>query len=503
LLARLGEDLERTTTTRERAEELVRALAEELDAFARVHIVDDTGQSTLLAERAPDAEPKAMQLELEKLAAVALETAGPVVETVGDLRVSAVALRARARVLGVLTIAVRRYDTRVDAVLLLRVATRAALALDNALLYEQERKVSHSLQLSLLGGQPVSGSGTDVASAYLPATEALEVGGDWYDALDLPGGTRAFVVGDVVGHGLEAAKAMGQLRGAVRALAPIGGPVDLLENLDLFVESVPEASMATLAYVELEPETGRIRYACAGHPPPLAVTPDGTVRFLWEGRSTPLGSSLGTMRVEGVESLAHDETLVLYTDGLVERRGVGLDAMLERLGEAAQAAAAVSPSRLVDGILARMLTGSLDDDVCMLAVRRVAAEHFSRTFPATPQEVASFRHSLESWLAEGGVPTAMQRGVVLAVSEAAANAAEHAYGFDGAGAIRVDVHREEDGSLTASVSDEGTWRAPAENPERGRGLLIIRSLMDDVDIASDARGTVVRMRLPAEVGAPA
>jgi anti-sigma regulatory factor (Ser/Thr protein kinase) len=96
-----------------------------------------------------------------------------------------------------------------------------------------------------------------------------------------------------------------------------------------------------------------------------------------------------------------------------------------------------------------------------------------------------------------------RRDLVLAVAEAAANAAEHAYAFDGTGSIRVDVHREEDGSLTASVTDEGTWREPIDDPERGRGLLIIRSLMDDVDIASDARGTVVRMRLPTGVGATA
>ncbi len=501
LMARLGEDLERTTTTRERAEELVRALAGELDAFARVHLLDESGELRLLAEHVLDSRFSAEEAELDRLAHAGLATTRPVVETLEELRVGSLTLRARARAIGVLTVGVPSDDTRVDNVLLLRIATRAALALDNALLYEQERDVSRSLQLSLLGGQPASGRGTDIASAYLPATQALEVGGDWYDALDLQDGTRAFVVGDVVGHGLEAAKAMGQLRGAVRALAAVGGPVDVLDNLDVFVESVPEASMSTLAYAVLDAETGRLRYACAGHPPPLVVAPDGQTRFLWEGRSTPLGSSLGTQRAEGEELLALDETLVLYTDGLIERRNVGLDAMLERLGEAARAAVAASPARVVEGILATLLGDALQDDVCVLAVRRVDLDHFSRSFPAAPRDVAVLRRSLDAWLDGQRVAATVRRDFVLAVSEAAANAAEHAYGFDATQTVRVDVHRDEDGSLTAAVTDEGAWREPTESPERGRGLLIIRALVDDVSIVSDARGTVVRLRIPSPVGA--
>ena len=135
--------------------------------------------------------------------------------------------------------------------------------------------------------------GVVVAAAYRPGTAALEVGGDWYDAFPLESGAIALVVGDVVGHGLEAAVAMGQLRGAVSALAQTAGPALLLDRLDAFVETVPSAATATLAYVELDPETGHVRYACAGHPPPLVVSPDGRTRFLWDGRSAPLGSMLG------------------------------------------------------------------------------------------------------------------------------------------------------------------------------------------------------------------
>jgi anti-sigma regulatory factor (Ser/Thr protein kinase) len=138
----------------------------------------------------------------------------------------------------------------------------------------------------------------------------------------------------------------------------------------------------------------------------------------------------------------------------------------------------------------------------MLAVRLISADHFSRSVPATPNDVAELRRSLDAWLDRLGVPTVARRDLVLAVAEAAANAAEHAYAFDGTGSIRVDVRREDDGTLSASVTDEGTWREPVESPERGRGIKIIRALMEDVSIVSDARGTVVHMRRPTATGVP-
>ena len=192
------------------------------------------------------------------------------------------------------------------------VAARAAVALDNALLYERERETSHALQLGLLGGGVPSFEDVVVTAAYRPGTATLEVGGDWYDAFQLESGVLALVVGDVVGHGLDAAVAMGQLRGAVSALAQTASPAVLLDRLDSFVETVPSAATATLAYVELDRATGRIRYACAGHPPPLVVSPDGRVRFLWDGRSAPLGSMLGAARGEAVDHLAPGDPGALH-----------------------------------------------------------------------------------------------------------------------------------------------------------------------------------------------
>jgi serine/threonine-protein kinase RsbW len=498
LLARLGEVLERVTSTADRSRLLAETLADGLRAIAVVHGMDDD-VVRLVRAAGPTELPELSEEESTRMAALALSTPGPHSSRIGELDVYSIGLRARGRALGALTLAARS-DPRISAVLIERIGTRAALALDNALLYEQERSVSHSLQMSLLGGSPSSLPGGEVASAYLPGTAALEVGGDWYDVFDLPDGKRALVVGDVVGHGLDAAIAMGNLRGAVRALAVMGGgPRDLLDNLDLFVATLPQAEMATLAVVELDPLTGRMRYATAGHPPPIIASADGATRLLWEGRSAPLGSSMGRVRCEAEDELLVDDTLVLYTDGLVERRAEGIDKMLDRLVDVIGRSVGETPGRLVDAVLdGLLLDADHEDDVCILALRRVDLGLFATSFPASPGEIPALRQSLEAWLLQMGVELDRRRDLVLAVSEAAANAAEHAYGFDGVGMVRVEVRYDESGSLDATVADDGEWREPSGRQDRGRGTTIIRALMDDISIESGAAGTVVRMRLPAE-----
>ena len=181
------------------------------------------------------------------------------------------------------------------------------------------------------------------------------------------------------------------------ALAQTAGPALLLDRLDAFVETVPSAATATLAYVELDPETGHIRYACAGHPPPLVVSPDGRTRFLWDGRSAPLGSMLGDARGEAVAQLDDGETLVLYTDGLVERRSASIDAGLERLAAAARLHALGAPA-LADDLCDQLVEGpAQDDDVCVLTIHRIpTVSMFSHSFPAAPRELAELRERLRS-----------------------------------------------------------------------------------------------------------
>jgi serine/threonine-protein kinase RsbW len=383
------------------------------------------------------------------------------------------------------------------------VAARAAVALDNALLYERERDVSHALQLGLLGGGLPSFEGVVVTAAYRPGTATLEVGGDWYDAFPLESGAVALVVGDVVGHGLEAAVAMGQLRGAVSALAQTAGPAVLLDRLDSFVEAVPSAATATLAFVELDRATGRIRYACAGHPPPLVVSPDGRVRFLWDGRSAPLGSMLGSARGEAVEHLVPGETLVLYTDGLVERRSAAIDVGLERLARVARLH--VHDASLAEAICDALLDGQVqDDDVCVLTVHCIPVPSmFSHSFPARPDALAELRTRLRAWLHEHEIGEDVERGGVLAASEAAANAVEHAYGSDGTGIVTVMAVLDHDGVLEITVRDEGTWRDGDSDPDRGRGLSIMETIADRLTVERGDDATVLRMVRTARESASA
>ena len=149
---------------------------------------------------------------------------------------------------------------------------------------------------------------------------------------------------------------------------------------------------------------------------------------------------------------------------------------------------------MVDALLDELLAGDSPDDVCVLALRRVAVERFERAFPATPTELTQLRHALDGWLVGLDVEAERRRDLVLAVSEAAVNAAEHAYDFDGVGVVTVEVRVSEDGELRASISDAGRWRVPSDRSDRGHGTHIIRALMDDVSIKSRSGGTVVRMQ---------
>jgi serine/threonine-protein kinase RsbW len=417
-----------------------------------------------------------------------------------ESRVALPLFNAGDKVIGALYVASKERDWLDErrAHVLGGVAQQCGLALDRAALFEAERDLSRELQLGLLGGELPDVEGLVVSSGYRPGTEELNVGGDWYDAFVRPNGSLALVVGDVVGHGLEAAVVMGQLRGAVRALAVSGTPVQVVERLDAFVETLPAAELTTLAYVELEPASGAMRYACAGHPPPLVVGADGRTRFLWDGRSAPLGSILGHARSEASERLGEGETLVLYTDGLVERRGESLDVGLRRLASAASCHPPGWQS-LVGDICDELLEGQRQvDDVCLLTLFRTPqATRFTHAFLASPSELAPLRARLRTWLREAEVGEEAERSAVLAVSEAAANAVEHAYGCDGEGVVTVEAYVDEPGELHVAVRDSGTWRHGRPEAGRGRGTPIMEAVMSTVELERGETATVVRMRRPA------
>ncbi len=232
----------------------------------------------------------------------------------------------------------------------------------------RERDIALQLQRSLLSGELPTRPAVEVV--YRPGVSGLEVGGDWYDAFDVVDGTTfGLVIGDVVGRGIEAAATMGQLRSAVRALASTGlGPGCLLEALDGYARRHGVGQMATLVYAELDVESGALRYSCAGHLPPLVLPADGDPHYLWEGRSPALDAfGVAARRPQGACTLRPGSALMLYTDGLVERRDRPLDEGLEalravvaRLGPRADLADAVSRELGDDGH---------DDDVCVVVTQ--------------------------------------------------------------------------------------------------------------------------------------
>ena len=249
-------------------------------------------------------------------------------------------------------------------------ARQATVALVRARLFEQQRDVAGTRQRSLLPSSLPQSPAFSVSRVYVPGQIGTQAGGDWYDAFFLDEERLVVVVGDVVGRGVHAAATMGQLRSAVRALAPVSdGPAELLNRLDRFVEAVPAATCATVVTAVLHLASGVLTYACAGHPPPLVLDPDGAVRTLWGGRSLPLG--LGTHVVRGQEdvTLAPGSRLLLYTDGLVERRDIGLDERIARLAEELAATGNEAPDAQLRS-LERLMLGPVhaSDDVCLLGL---------------------------------------------------------------------------------------------------------------------------------------
>lgn len=237
----------------------------------------------------------------------------------------------------------------------------------------QEQDVALRLQRSLLEGELPEAPGLEIDVAYRSAEAGLEVGGDWYDAFWLRDGEAvALVVGDVVGRGIDAAATMGQLRSAVRALAATGlAPAPLLDALEAFSRRHDVGRMTTVVFCELDVRSGELRWACAGHPPPALAPPDGEPEFLMGGRSLPLDAHQpgAPAREEGVCRLAPGSLVVLYSDGLIERRGRPLQEGLDRLLAAVARHRAEPAGALTARLLHDLHDAEHRDDLCLLAVR--------------------------------------------------------------------------------------------------------------------------------------
>ena len=293
-----------------------------------------------------------------------------------------VPLRARGRVLGALTLYTqhpygRRYSAR-DVHLAADLAGRAALAVDNARLYETEHAAVITLQHSLLPALPKV-DGLQLAARYLVGVDGNQVGGDWYDVLPLPDGAVGVAVGDVVGHDLRAAAAMGQLRGVLRSYAwDGGGPGSVLDRCDQLVQGLEMAAMATAVYARIEPPAADgsrlVRYANAGHPAPLVLTPQGELLRLDEQRSPMIGAvrfptRRGGGHPEAQVRCAPGSLLLLYTDGFTDVAGEDADERTDILERTvAGLPSGVSAEEAAERVVAVCLPAELGDDVALLVV---------------------------------------------------------------------------------------------------------------------------------------
>jgi PAS domain S-box-containing protein len=406
-----------------------------------------------------------------------------------------VPLTAGGEVRGVLKVAsTERRFSEEDLTLLQLAADRVALAVDHARVYEREHRIAETLQRSLLPERLPRLPGLSVAARYQPAAAEAEVGGDWYDVIPIPGGGVGLVMGDVAGKGLAAASMVGRLRSALRAYALEGHPpATVVERLNRLVwTELEESQMATLLYVVVDPAENRLLWVNAGHPPPLLVVGDGLPHFLEGARATPLGVLPFPTFEELSINLEAGGTVVLYTDGLVERPGKHID---EGLGLLAQVVreGPEQPDQLCDYLLHTLVPeGGAPDDVALLALQNTPmTDRFQVELPANPESLASMRSMLRRWLrhVEGSDQEIAE--ITTACGEAATNAIEHA-GASGGSPFEIGG-KLKGRDIDIVVRDYGAWRAPRDG-DHGRGLSLMRALMDSVDVEPGAEGTTVRLR---------
>ena len=386
-----------------------------------------------------------------------------------------------------------------------RVAELTAAAVARILTAERDHRIAVDFQEQLLD-LDVRSTAATVAGIYQPAAETMRVGGDWYLALGLDTLHDAKLVGvsvgDVVGHGLPAATVMSRLRSALATAALVArDPHVVLDIVERYAATVPGATCATVSYAVVDGHAGTISYACAGHPYPLLVSPDGTATFLQDGRRPPLAARAATGSAPGGTSeLPTGSLVILYTDGLIERPTEPLDDGFGRLA----ACAADCRTLPVDAVCTTLLAalepaGGYTDDVALLAIRPTGATatSFIDAIGPTSAALPPLRHRLRAWLDDLGIDAELRHDILVTVGEAAMNAIEHGRSEDGRQTIAIEIFAADD-EFTASVTDRGTWSmdssASRRTSDRGRGLSLIYGLCDAVDVVRSNRGTRVTLR---------
>ena len=361
-----------------------------------------------------------------------------------------------------------------------------------------------------------------IAARYLVAGQEQAAGGDWFDAIPLDGGAVALVVGDVVGHGLSASAAMGQLRAVLAELLAAEDDLgQVLRRTDAFAARMPSLRAATLVLVVLDPAAGTLRYTTCGHPPPLVIGVNGKARYLQGTGTGPLGT--GSPPVLASSTLAPGELVLLYSDGLVERPD---RTIAEGMGELAVVAADAAANRVPadgpnkhgphkhgpnehgadPGAAERVCQLSVEvltrtghtDDITALAAQWLAdpVPPLQLALPSTRSSLTTARDAFADWLSRLDATADDWEALHLAMVEMVTNAIEHAYPREAPGIIELDATLGRDGSVTCLITDHGTWQPPdPADADRGHGLMVAGHVVDKLLVSHPASGgTTVTLR---------
>jgi anti-sigma regulatory factor (Ser/Thr protein kinase) len=377
-------------------------------------------------------------------------------------------------------------------------ASRTAIFMDNARRYSRERATALTLQRSLLPTGLSSPSSVEVRHRYLPGSKLIEVGGDWYESIALPGARVALVVGDVAGHGVRAAVTMGRLRTAIHTLAMLElPPAETLQHLDELMQELGarEPHFATCVYAIFDAVTGTCELASAGHLPPLLVRPDGSNELLDISPAPPMGIGTGAIQSRTVD-IEDGSLLVLYTDGLVEKRSQDIDVGLARLREIFGPGSASLPLEdLCKATLAGVYADTQRDDIAVLIARlsRIPDDHHvSWTLPAELTSARRARVLIRRPLRRWGLAELLPTTELL-VSELVTNAVRYAHG-------KIGLRLIFENCLVCEVLDDSAalprLRHPGDEDERGRGLQVVSQVAQRWGARRTQSGKVVWCEQP-------
>jgi PAS domain S-box-containing protein len=378
-----------------------------------------------------------------------------------------------------------------DRLLVTALVGHLSLAVQHVRQFETAREASLTLQRTMM---PTTKPPVGFAVRYEPAVSPLEIGGDWYDVLEVGDHQIGIIVGDCVGSGLAAAAVMGQLRSSARVLLINGTtPGRLLDELDSAAALIAGAYCTTVFVGTIDTDTGEMTYSSAGHVPALLAVPGATPETLTGATSVPLAVQKTGPRPQASKFLLPSSTLMLYTDGLVERREGLIDNGIEQAGEVLAETIESPADEVADAVLNRLAPkDGFDDDVAIVVYRRPPAP-LQIDVLATPDQLSDIRGEITTWLRATGIPDDLAGDIVLVVNEACTNSIEHGYRSREPGRMTVCAEARGRGILIR-VTDFGSWKLPDSGQRtRGRGVPLMRAVSGDVTLDGTSTGTTVTM----------